>query len=932
MTNQSFRSAFVTKFIIYSLIIFSQLPSISAQNYKKMTPDAYSLWNRIKNIKLSDSAETIIYTLEREIGDKILCIYNKKNNFTHTYPRVSKAETDPTGRYVIFLHGLSYDSTRTLQRKKTPKDKMPEDSLSIVDVYTLIRHTIPKVSAFTIPEKFAGYCIYNKKPEHSVSDTAVVKDKKRKNICDDDAIIIRKLFSGKEDTIRNAKDFAVAELNPVITYSRCFGDSISRYSVYVKNMANDSTVLIKSDLYEVAGISLDKTGNKTAFLGLDNKSKAAQKPYAIYLKTEDNITAVNISNLNPAFIPEGWVISSDNKITWSDSGNRMFFGAAPIRPVRDTLKLDDDVVQVEIWHHDSPRLYTQMKINLENDKKKSYQVMYRIPSQSFDLLETPEVDKCILSKKGDGRYVLQLRSQAYQKAVTWLGEAYNDFILYDTETSISNLITIGESGSPAFSPEGRFIYWWSRNDSIWKTYDTEKASLSILGLWSITKFHDEQNDIPQAAAPYGIAGWVKGDNGVIVYDRYDMWLLNPQDAFSNINITDGRLSQTVHRYIHLDKDIEYIDPEKFMLIHRFNERTKAEGYISHYLNQGTGRILTGGDFAFTKNVIKAPKSNDFIFTKQNFNVFPDLLLTDTTFANVKKISDANPQQKNYGWGSARLFSWTNYRGQKNDGMIFYPPNFDPENKYPLIVNFYERSSDDLNRHRAPEAHRSSINYTYYTNLGYIIFNPDITYLTGQPGDDCVNAVESGVDALVKEGYIDQSVIGLQGHSWGGYQVAYLLTKSERYKCAESGAPVVNMVSAYGGIRWESGMSRMFQYEKTQSRLGASLWENPALYHKNSPIYEMTKVNAPVLILHNDNDGAVPWQQGIEYFMALRRLGKPAWLLNYNDEPHWPVKWPNRLDFNIRMEQFFNHYLMGGPLPLWMREGNTPFEKGILDKY
>jgi len=250
----------------------------------------------------------------------------------------------------------------------------------------------------------------------------------------------------------------------------------------------------------------------------------------------------------------------------------------------------------------------------------------------------------------------------------------------------------------------------------------------------------------------------------------------------------------------------------------------------------------------------------------------------------------------------------------------------------MIVNFYERSSDELHRHRAPEANRSTINYAYYANQGYIIFNPDIKYLTGQPGEDCYNAVESGVEALIRERFVDEAKIGLQGHSWGGYQVAYLLTRSDRYACAESGAPVVNMVSAYGGIRWESGMSRMFQYEKQQSRLGATLWENPELYHKNSPIYAMPKVNTPVLILHNDEDGAVPWYQGIEYFMALRRLGKQAWLLNYNGEPHWPVKWQNRLDFNIRMEQYFRHFLLDGPMPLWMQEGNTPLEKGILDKY
>lgn len=255
----------------------------------------------------------------------------------------------------------------------------------------------------------------------------------------------------------------------------------------------------------------------------------------------------------------------------------------------------------------------------------------------------------------------------------------------------------------------------------------------------------------------------------------------------------------------------------------------------------------------------------------------------------------------------------------------------PKQKYPLLVNFYEKSSDRLNRHRAPYANRSTINYNYYASKGYVIFNPDVTYNNGYPGQSCYEDVISGIESLLEKGYVDKERIGVQGHSWGGYQVAHLLTKTDIFACAESGAPVVNMISAYGGIRWGSGMSRMFQYERTQSRLGATLWERPDLYLENSPIFNMDKVNTPVLILHNDKDGAVPWYQGIEYFVALRRLGKPAWLLNYNDEPHWPVKKQNRYDFNIRMEQFFDHYLKGTTIPKWMDEGIAPNEKGINQK-
>ena len=202
------------------------------------------------------------------------------------------------------------------------------------------------------------------------------------------------------------------------------------------------------------------------------------------------------------------------------------------------------------------------------------------------------------------------------------------------------------------------------------------------------------------------------------------------------------------------------------------------------------------------------------------------------------------------------------------------------------------------------------------------------YKIGYPGESAYNAVIPGVTALIDEGFVDADNIALQGHSWGGYQIAYLLTRTNLFKCAESGAPVVNMISAYGGIRWGTGLSRMFQYEHSQSRIGGTLWETPLRYIENSPIFTIDKITTPVLILHNDNDGAVPWYQGIEFFVAMRRLGKPAWMLNYNGEPHWPVKLQNRIDFQTRMSQFFDHYLKGKEMPEWMEKGVPRVEKGI----
>ena len=231
----------------------------------------------------------------------------------------------------------------------------------------------------------------------------------------------------------------------------------------------------------------------------------------------------------------------------------------------------------------------------------------------------------------------------------------------------------------------------------------------------------------------------------------------------------------------------------------------------------------------------------------------------------------------------------------------------------------------------PEPHRSTIDYHLYNSNEYVIFNPDIRYVDGYPGESCYNCLMPGITMMIAKGYIDEKGIGAQGHSWGGYQVAYLATRTNLFSAIESGAPVVNMFSAYGGIRWGSGMARSFQYEHTQSRLGATPWSSPLRYLENSPLFTMDKVQTPILIMHNDADGHVPWYQGIEYFVAMKRLGKPCWLLNYTGEPHWPTKIANKIDFQKRMFQFFNHYLKKEAMPGWMSDGvpavEQPYELG-----
>jgi dipeptidyl aminopeptidase/acylaminoacyl peptidase len=328
------------------------------------------------------------------------------------------------------------------------------------------------------------------------------------------------------------------------------------------------------------------------------------------------------------------------------------------------------------------------------------------------------------------------------------------------------------------------------------------------------------------------------------------------------------------------------------------------------------------------SVKKAKNSTAVIYRKMNVREYPDLHLTNINFDLEQKISNTNPQQSEYIWPTIEKIEWTSYEGKQLEGLIYKPENFDSTKSYPMMVYFYELYNERYNIHYIPKPTASIIYPTEYTSAGYVVFIPDVRYDSGYPARGAYDCIMSGTDEVLKKyANIDSTRMGLQGQSWGGYQTAQLVTMTNRYKAAMAGAPVSNMFSAYGGIRWGSGLNRQFQYEKTQSRIGKTIWEAPELYVENSPIFGIPEIETPLLIMHNDGDGAVPWYQGIEMFVGMKRLGKPVWMLNYNGDQHNLMQNANRVDLSIRMRQFFDYYLQNKPAPKWLIEGIPAVEKG-----
>ena len=751
-------------------------------------------------------------------------------------------------------------------------------------------------------------------------------------------LVLRALETGVERRFPNVTEYHFSENGRLLVFATSTKEQPDQDGAWVLDLQTGDFTQVLAGLGNYRNLAVNKRGTMLAFITDRDDYQNKISAQALYLwRTRQNEATV-VATEGTRGVPDDWWVSAKDRPQFSDDGRRLYFNTAP-RPEDLDGKEDADEEEpkavLDLWHWQDPLLQPQQLLQAEQERNRSYRAVYDIRARKVVQLATPEMPTVQVDPRATTNLAVGISREKYRKMMSWDLPGYQDSYLVDLRTGQAELIRERARTSVQMSPGGRFVIWWDTDSRSWfalptRTVDGKRKPINLSRPIK-TDLFDELHDTPSEPRPYGAALWLDDDQAVWVYDRYDIWQLDPTGRAKPVCVTghQGRKNLLRFRVVQLDPEFRSLHPDQPVILSMFNDRTKASGY--YRLDPGQdhpGRLepllvldeRIGG-------LRQALEADTVVFTRQTFRRCPDLWASDLEMKQIGRISRINPQQNEYVWGAAELVHWKSARGEMLDGILYKPDGFDPDRKYPLMVYFYERNSDNLHAYHAPAAGRSIINFSFYVSRGYVLFIPDIPYRTGLPGPSAADAVLPGVKFLVGQGYIDEKRIGMQGHSWGGYQTAYLVTQTDLFACAESGAPVSNMTSAYGGIRWGTGMSRMFQYERTQSRIGGTLWEARDKYIANSPLFHADKIHTPLLILHNDHDGAVPWYQGIELFVALRRLEKPAWLLNYNGEPHWVVKPENRLDFARRMQQFFDHYLQGAPMPVWMAEGIPAVDKG-----
>ncbi len=912
----------IIKIMAFVIILMSS--SVLIAQKKVLDHSVYDGWKSLATMSISADGKIATSLICSQEGDTTLLIQNTANNKSLKVDRIRRYQLTPDGRFTIGLLKAPFAERRQARIDKKKGDDIPKDSLAIINNRTFAIEKIANIKSFKTPQEIANHISYIIEFPKDTTKKSKIKQK--------DLLIIRNLETGKEDSIRNT---GISLFNK---YGNSFAttivpdkkDSTDIKRVLFIDLTSGARKDISKDSIDYKSLSFDEAGSQLVYMATRDTSNIEQKSYDIrYFKIGADSAKI-IANSGSKGVPTGWIFNDNSSPSFSKNGNRIIVGSAPRRAPKDTTIVDFEMARLDLWSWNDPTIQPQQLVELRSDLSRTYTgILSPGKPNEYKLLASEDKPFSTISELGDGKYALLSSNIPYLIESQWdISPKYDAWII-NIETN--DIVEIGKplQGRPSLSACGNYTIWWNGEAKEWFVYNNSTGATRSLTKDINVNFWDEKNDIPSLPNSYGLAAWGQNDEFVLLYDAFDIWKIDPLGIKKPENITQGagRNDSITFRYIKTDPEKRFIEPKDVLLLSAFDNVSKESGF---YTLKQKGRkplekrVLDKYSFS---TPIKAKDADVFLFQKSNFNTSPNLYFTNNYWKTETKYTNINPQMADYNWGNAEMFNWTSFDGVPLQGIVYKPENFDPAKKYPVMIYFYEKHSDNLYNYFPPAPSRSTINIPFFVSRGYIVFTPDIHYTIGNPGGDAYNSIVAGAEALAKNSWVDKDNMAIQGQSWGGYQVAYLVTKTDMFKAAGAGAPVANMTSAFGGIRWESGRSRQFQYEQTQSRIGSSMIDSLGLYIENSPVFFADKVNTPLLIMHNDNDGAVPWYQGIEYFMALRRLQKPVWMLQYNNEAHNLIQRRNAKDLSIRLQQFFDHYLKGEPAPTWMKNGLPAIEKG-----
>ena len=946
------------KILIIFLWILLLLPGHSILSQEKSPKEPRPLediqdilaWKSLRSATVSDDGQWFAYRLSPQEGNGEVVIRKTKEEKEFKYPAgevvgfSQDIEFSKDSKWVAFTVYPEREEAKKLKKQK----KKAYNGVTLIHLASGKKTEFEKISKFAFSGEASSWLALHRYPPEAKGQSS--GNEKEKDLWRGSDLILNDLTTGNKLNIGNVAEFAFDKKGNRLAWI-VDAQEKSGNGVQMRNMNTGVILPLDSDKAVYKRLTWTEEGDGLAVLAGKDDEGYDDKLYRLLgfhqFGTKDPLKVIYDPKEDKDF-PEGMTISPNRNPLWTEDMSGILFGIHEVKKKEEKEKKEkdkekgkkveeaektekvtpeekptkeedidkEDLPELVIWHWKDKRLQSMQQVQESRDKNFSYLCLFLAKDKKFLRLADDNVRQVAVAPKH--RWAIGLDNQKYELMGNLEGRRYQDIYVYDMKTGEKKLALEKCRWYFGPSPDGtHFLYYQDGHYHTYEMANDRKFNITKDVPTSFINKEDDHNVVNPPIYPFYF-GWAKDGVSVLLYDNWDVWNI-PVHGGEGENLTiDGKKDGIRYqRRFRLDPDEKGIDLSQPLYISAYGEWTKKSGVARVDDGKPGAKMLLWEDAAFS--LIKAEKAGVYLYTKQTYKDYPDYYVTDGSLKKGKRITEANPQQKEFLWSDGSiLLDYESAKEDKLQAALFLPANYEKGKKYPTIVYIYEKLSQGLNRYYSPSAR--GFNKSVYTSRGYAVLMPDIVYKVNDPGMSSVWCVLPALEAAVATGVVDEERVGIHGHSWGGYQTSFLITQTDAFRAAIAGAPLTNMISMYSSIYWNSGSANQPIFESSQGRFEGGYWDNIEAYTRNSPVYFAQNVTTSLILLHNDKDGAVDWNQGIEYFNTLRRLGKPVVMLQYKGENHGLRKPANQKDYTVRMREFFDHHLMGKSEPEWLKKG------------
>lgn len=899
-------------------------------------------WKRILSQSVSPDGNWFAYRVSPAEGDSEVVIRNLKDGKDQHFaigeipappipagpPAFVAAPRDlalsDDGKYASFLAYPTAKEAKGLKKAKTPI----QSRLIVVDLATGKKTEFEKIRRFAFSGERGTFLAMHRYPATPATPAPPAPPANGAPPADDKPtgtdLILYEMATGNEMNIGNVSDFSFDKKGNYLAWLIDAQDKIGN-GIEIRDMASGMVMPLDNAKATYKGLSWTENGDGLATMrGVEDKAWE-DKVYTVvaFKKTQGApVQKIVFDPTKDSSFPKGMSVSPNRNASWMADLSEVTFGIHELRPKKKGADVksdeadakpkpsdDPDYPDMVIWHYKDSRMQPMQQVQENADKNFSFLCAYRPADQKF--LRLADDDVRVVNATPESKYAYGTDIRNYELESHLSGQGFEDLYAIDMKTGARKLALKKNRYVMQASPDGSHILYY--NDGAYFTYEAATGQTYEISKQIPATFWDQEDDHNVVKPPHRPIGWTKDSSAVLLSDGWDIWKA-PVHGGQGVNLTvNGKKDKIRYRLRYrLDPDEKGIDLTQAMYVNAYGEWTKKSGIALLEPNKPV-KMLSWDDASYT-TLMKAKHADVYLYTRETVSDFPNYHVM-----NGAQITDANPQQKDFLWSKgSRLIEYTSDKGDKLQGTLYLPANYEQGKSYPTITYIYEKLSQSTNMYPHPTF--NGFNIAAYTSNGYAVLTPDIVYKVNDPGMSAVWCVIPAVKAAIATGVVDAKRVGIHGHSWGGYQTAFLVTQTKIFAAAIAGAPLTDMIAMYNAIYWNTGTANQPIFESSQGRFTGSPSDNMEAYVRNSPVYHAKNVTTPLIILHNDKDGAVDWTQGIEYFNTLRRMGKPVVMLQYKGENHGLRKPENMKDYTVRMKEFFDYRLSDKEPPKWLIEG------------